>query len=182
MALKNRKRVSSRSGQYQHGSTTTKTVKGASKIGKGGKIIQLPDVTTTTSTSASGGSSSGGIAETMTPNYSGIILVLLIALFVLAFWDQYIAELWSAVWTGKKPSFQSGIGPMVGGFVFIIILSMLGAIPSLSGMILVFVIGLWVVFFVMGGNTKNVTNILGFLSGGATNKNGNTAPPQRGPS
>lgn len=96
-------------------------------------------------------------------NYSGLVMILLIALFALAFWQQYILPLWDMIWNGKPANFKYGIGPFLGAILFIVILTSLSSIAELSGMILTFVIGLWLVYLVMT-KASGLTSIFSFFA------------------
>jgi hypothetical protein len=170
-------RTSRRSSVSNNTKTTTVSGRVAPGKGKFGRNKPLPDLVTTTSTSGNRASEQTSPVTTVTnANYSGLILTLLTTLLIVAFWNEYFLVLWDALYNGKKPSFKNGIGPMVGGIVFVLIISMLGAVPALSGVILLFTVGLWIVYLVMGGNISVVSSIMNFFSGGKTTPPSTAAP------
>lgn len=95
---------------------------------------------------------------------ASFVMIAATVLYLFAFWQQIGSPIWNSIWTGK-PNNISGkeLQIMVGGIVFVVVLTGMASFEETSGVATVTVMGLWGVYLVMNG--KQFVSVLNWLQG-----------------
>jgi hypothetical protein len=98
---------------------------------------------------------------------ASVVMILSLILFLFAFWKQIGSPLWETIFTGKPNKIQGQqLQIMLGGVVFIVVLTALASFAETAGVATVTIVGLWGVYLVMNG--KQFVAVLNWLQGVAT--------------
>lgn len=138
-------------------STRTSTTGGSitsTVTAKGTKSVTNRAPSSSTAESVTPGSFSVDTSDSG-PGSSNGLFVALIALYMIALWNQVFGPIWNTIWTGTKPDIKVGGWIAVGGLVFIFLITGIARISKQWEQAMwVITIGMWMVYLMFNGSQQ----------------------------